>query len=100
MSSSQPAAVDAPNVLSDCEGLVKWFDPRKGFGFVVGPQGQDIFIHFSVIQQSDGFRTLKDGEKIVYSAQNGAKGWSATAVRATTPKPAPDVGAPDRSAGQ
>lgn len=66
--------------LSDVEGNVKWFDPRKGFGFVIGPEGQDIFIHFSIIQQ-DGFRTLRDGERVQYSAALGAKGWAATSVR-------------------
>ncbi len=66
--------------LTDVEGNVKWFDPRKGFGFVIGPEGQDIFIHFSIIQQ-DGFRTLRDGERVQYSAALGAKGWAATAVR-------------------
>lgn len=69
------------SVLVDAEGTVKWFDPRKGFGFVVGPSGQDIFVHFSVIDQPDGFRTLKDGERVRYSASVGAKGWSASSVR-------------------
>jgi len=68
--------------ITDTQGLVKWFDPRKGFGFIVGPQGEDIFTHFSTIQQADGFRTLHDGETVVYSAVLGDKGWSATAVTA------------------
>jgi CspA family cold shock protein len=68
------------STLVDIEGVVKWFDPRKGFGFVVGPEGQDIFVHFSTIEQ-EGFRTLRDGERVIYSAQRGAKGWSASAVR-------------------
>ena len=70
------AAIESP------EGEVKWFDARKGFGFIVGPAGQDIFVHFSVINQESGFRTLKDGEKVVYSASQGDKGWSASQVRA------------------
>lgn len=74
---------DTPDggVLVDAQGQVKWFDPKKGFGFVIGPAGQDIFVHFSCIQ-SEGFRTLRDGETVVYSAKLGAKGWSASAVRA------------------
>ena len=68
-------------VIVEVEGTVKWFDPRKGFGFVVGPTGQDVFVHFSVIAQSEGFRTLKDGERVLYSANVGTKGWSATSVR-------------------
>jgi CspA family cold shock protein len=64
--------------LTDIEGVIKWFDARKGFGFIVGPDGQDIFVHFSVIEQSEGFRALRDGERVTYSAANSDKGWSAT----------------------
>lgn len=67
--------------LNDVEGVVKWFDARKGFGFIVGPAGQDIFVHFSVIEQSEGFRALRDGERVVYSATDGEKGWSATKAK-------------------
>ena len=70
------------NTLETVEGEVKWFDARKGFGFIVGPENQDIFVHFSVIDQESGFRTLKDGERVVYSATQGDKGWSATHARA------------------
>ncbi len=73
--------------IDKAEGIVKWFDARKGFGFIVGPQGQDIFVHFSVIEQDQGFRTFRDGEKVVYSAQSGAKGWAATHARAFAPAP-------------
>jgi CspA family cold shock protein len=65
--------------LEGIEGTVKWFDPRKGFGFIVGPQGQDIFTHFSVIQ-GDGFKVLKDGSTVVYDAVRSDKGWKATKV--------------------
>jgi CspA family cold shock protein len=65
--------------LINVEGVVKWFDPRKGFGFVVGPQGQDIFVHFSAIQ-GEGFRVLKDGSKVMYDAGRWDKGWKATRV--------------------
>jgi CspA family cold shock protein len=65
--------------LSDVDGAVKWFDPRKGFGFIVGPEGQDIFVHFSVIQ-GDGFRVLKDGASVHYDAVKSDKGWKATKV--------------------
>ena len=79
--------------LENVEGQVKWFDPRKGFGFIVGPEGQDIFVHFSVIEQDSGFRTLNDGEMVVYSAAQGAKGWAATQVRSMTRVPAAGTGA-------
>lgn len=65
--------------LEGVEGLVKWFDPRKGFGFIVGPQGQDIFAHFSVIV-GEGFRALKDGSSVVYDATETEKGWKATRI--------------------
>jgi CspA family cold shock protein len=72
---------DSPGtVLEDVEGTVKWFDPRKGFGFIVGPEGQDIFVHFSQIE-GDGFRVLKDNSKVIYNAERGEKGWHATRVR-------------------
>jgi len=68
-----------PTLITGAEGVVKWFDPRKGFGFIVGPQGQDIFAHFSVIQ-GDGFRVLKDGTSVIYDAERTDKGWKATRV--------------------
>lgn len=73
---SDPSSV---NEITGAEGVVKWFDPRKGFGFIVGPEGQDIFTHFSVIQ-GEGFRALKDGSKVIYDAVKSDKGWKATKV--------------------
>ena len=64
------------------KGQVKWFDPKKGFGFIVGPDGQDVFVHYSQIQ-GDGFRSLKDGEAVDYEQIEGEKGLSARSVRAT-----------------
>jgi CspA family cold shock protein len=83
----------ANSTLENIEGQVKWFDPRKGFGFIVGPEGQDIFVHFSVIEQDAGFRTLNDGEMVTYSANQGAKGWAATKARSLTRVPAAGTGA-------
>lgn len=60
-------------------GAVKWFDSKKGFGFIVGPEGQDVFVHFSVIQ-GDGFRSLKDGEHVEYEVEKGPKGMLAKNV--------------------
>lgn len=65
--------------IEGAEGIVKWFDPRKGFGFIVGPEGQDIFTHYTVIQ-GDGFRVLKDGSTVNYDATKTDKGWKATRV--------------------
>jgi CspA family cold shock protein len=63
-----------------CVGTVKWFDSKKGFGFILNPEGTDVFVHFSSIQ-GDGFRSLRDGEQVEYEEVSGAKGLSAQAVR-------------------
>ena len=65
-------------------GTVKWFDAKKGFGFIIGAEGEDIFVHFSVIQ-GDGFRSLKDGEPVEYEFERGNKGLLAKNVRRTAP---------------
>jgi CspA family cold shock protein len=69
----------AYKLITDAQGVVKWFDPKKGFGFIVGPDKQDIFVHFSKIQ-GDGFRVLKDGSSVQYDAELTDKGWHATKV--------------------
>lgn len=61
-------------------GQVKWFDSKKGFGFIVGPEGQDVFVHFSSIE-GDGFRSLKDGEPVEYDLVKGEKGMWAQHVK-------------------
>ena len=61
-------------------GPVKWFDSKKGFGFIVSPEGEDVFVHFSSIE-GDGFRALKDGETVDYELVRGDKGLSATQVK-------------------
>lgn len=69
----------ASKTLVDVEGTVKWFDPKKGFGFITGPEGQDIFVHYTQIE-GDGFRILADGSPVRYDAEHGDKGWHATRV--------------------
>ncbi|MBX2851950.1 MAG: cold shock domain-containing protein [Phycisphaeraceae bacterium] len=73
------------------QGEVKWFDPKKGYGFIVGPEGQDVFVHFSQIM-GDGFRSLKDGEQVEYELSEGDKGLQAREVNrvevsASAPEP-------------
>lgn len=63
------------------KGTVKWFNDQKGFGFVTPDTGgKDLFVHRSAIQSSD-FRTLKEGDKVEYDAEQGQKGPQAVNVR-------------------
>lgn len=66
--------------IVDAEGVVKWFDPKKGFGFIIGPEGQDVFVHYGAID-GEGFRVLKDGAKVRYDAAKTDKGWHASRVQ-------------------
>ena len=62
------------------KGTVKWFNDKKGFGFIVDPEmGEDIFVHFSVIA-NDGYRTLKDGDGVEYEVEKDQKGSRAKSV--------------------
>jgi cold shock protein len=61
-------------------GTVKWFSDDKGYGFITPDDGgKDLFVHFSAIQ-GDGFRTLPEGAKVSYEAEQGPKGMSAANV--------------------
>ena len=62
------------------QGIVKWFNDSKGFGFIQRDSGEDIFVHFRAIQ-GDGYRSLKDGEKVEFSVVEGDKGLQAEEVR-------------------
>ncbi|MEM0914836.1 MAG: cold shock domain-containing protein [Planctomycetota bacterium] len=61
------------------QGQVKWFDAKKGFGFILGPEGRDVFVHYSQIQ-GDGFKSLRDGETVAYELSEGDKGLHAVTV--------------------
>ena len=54
-------------------GTVKWFNPDKGFGFITGEDGVDVFAHFSQIN-SNGFKTLEENQKVTFELANGPKG--------------------------
>lgn len=60
-------------------GTVKWFNDRKGFGFIQLEDGNDVFVHFSAVQ-GQGFRTLKEGEKVEFDLISGTKGPQAANV--------------------
>ena len=60
-------------------GKVKWFKEEKGYGFISGDGGQDVFVHFSAIQE-DGFRTLREGQEVEYEVMEGDRGLQAANV--------------------
>jgi len=60
-------------------GTVKWFDSKKGFGFISGDDGKDVFVHFSAIAL-DGFKTLEEGQKVNFDIVDGQKGPQASNV--------------------
>jgi CspA family cold shock protein len=61
-------------------GTVKWFDSKKGFGFILNTEGRDVFVHYTSID-GDGFRSLKDGEQVEYEQIEGDKGLLAKNVK-------------------
>lgn len=62
-------------------GTVKWFNDEKGFGFITPANGgEDLFVHFKAIQ-SDGFKSLKEGQQVSYVAAKGQKGMQAEEVK-------------------
>jgi CspA family cold shock protein len=63
------------------QGKVKWFNERKGFGFIEAENGSDVFVHFSAIQDS-GFKSLQEGQAVSFDVQDGPKGKSAANVKA------------------
>jgi CspA family cold shock protein len=67
-------------VQSMAEGRVKWFNESKGYGFIETGEGRDVFVHFSAIEGS-GFKTLKEGERVAFDEEQGAKGPQAARVR-------------------
>ena len=61
------------------EGTIKWFNDSKGFGFIEQDNGPDVFVHFSAIQ-SDGFKSLSEGERVTFDVTDGPKGPQAANV--------------------
>ena len=60
-------------------GKVKWFNAAKGYGFITGDDGKEVFVHFSAIQV-DGFKTLDEGQSVEYDVNEGPKGPQAANV--------------------
>lgn len=61
------------------KGTVKWFNDQKGYGFITPENGKDVFVHHSSIQ-GDGFKTLREGEKVEFEITRGPKGEQAVNV--------------------
>ena len=61
------------------KGTVKWFDNAKGYGFIISPSGEDVFVHYRVIE-GEGYRSLSEGQQVEYVAVHGEKGWQASEV--------------------
>jgi CspA family cold shock protein len=61
------------------KGTVKWFNATKGYGFISTEQGEDVFVHYSAIQ-SDGYKTLEEGQNVEFEIVQGEKGPQATNV--------------------
>ena len=61
------------------KGRVKWFNEKKGFGFISEDDGNDIFVHFSAIKR-DGFKSLDEGDEVEFEVSQGPKGLQATNV--------------------
>ena len=61
------------------QGTVKWFNAKKGYGFISDAEGNDIFVHFSALNM-DGFKTLEEGQEVEYEVTEGAKGPQAVNV--------------------
>jgi CspA family cold shock protein len=60
-------------------GVVKWFNDKKGYGFIEKEEGGDVFVHYSAIQMP-GFKTLAEGDRVVFEIEDGNKGPAATNV--------------------
>ena len=65
--------------MIEMQGKVKWFNAEKGYGFIEGQDGKDVFVHFSAIEQ-DGFKTLDEGQEVEFEVVEGARGPQAANV--------------------
>ena len=62
-------------------GTVKWFNDAKGYGFISRDAGEDVFVHYSAVE-GEGFRTLREDQRVEFAVERGPKGLQAVRVRA------------------
>lgn len=62
------------------KGTVKWFNAAKGFGFISTENGEDVFVHFSALEETGEFRTLEEGQAVEFEIVEGTKGPQASGV--------------------
>ena len=62
------------------QGTVKWFNAQKGYGFLSTAEGKDVFVHFSAIENEEGYKTLTEGQEVEFDAVDGEKGPQAAHV--------------------
>ncbi len=76
----KPAFKTSKEGVQMAEGTVKWFNEKKGFGFIQKDEGGDVFVHFSAIQGS-GFKTLAENQRVSFEVEQGPKGPAAANVQ-------------------
>ena len=67
-------------VIQVLKGKVKWFDTKKGFGFIEGEDGKDVFVHYSALVM-EGFKNLEENQEVVFEVAQGSKGPQAENVK-------------------
>jgi cold shock protein len=80
MGGALQAGAQFRELLGMAQGTVKWFNADKGYGFIAVDGGRDVFVHFSAIQ-SDGYRTLEEGQRVEFEITQSDRGPQADAVR-------------------
>jgi CspA family cold shock protein len=63
------------------KGVVKWFNGSKGFGFISREDGEDVFVHYTAIEDNGGYRSLDEGDEVEFEVTKGPKGLQAESVR-------------------
>jgi cold shock protein len=82
---SHPDRIAATSIIEGTcitmeQGTVKWFNDAKGYGFISRQNGEDVFVHYSAIQ-TEGFRSLQEGQAVSFNVVKGPKGWQAENVQ-------------------